>query len=156
MELANWKNPFRESYIWIKSELLDIKGMYDALMGRENLIKQQASCDSKKRADILELDKLNAGKQTLKTFFKSSSKKDQDKVNLQNMIDYATKDIEEYKKLINFLTIYLGEVAIPKFKDEKKVDYLKALNLFCIREISNSHSSATLWHSLLEMTTSTS
>ena len=30
-----WKNPFREAYIWLKGELLDLKGLNEALLGRE-------------------------------------------------------------------------------------------------------------------------
>lgn len=65
----------------------------------------------------------------------------------------ATKDVDDYKKLINFLTIYHGEVAVPKFKMFKARQYLRNLHIFCVREISNSHLSATLWHSLLEIST---
>ncbi len=60
------------------------------------------------------------------------------------------KEIEEFKILINFLTIYLGEVAIPKFKKEKSFIYLNALRKFCMKEISNSHISAKFWHAFLE------
>lgn len=41
-----WKNPFREAYIWFKGELLDIKGMNDAVLGRENVIKQMSNVES--------------------------------------------------------------------------------------------------------------
>lgn len=53
--------------------------------------------------------------------------------------------------MIRFLTIYHGEQAIPKFKDAKAKMYLKTLNLFCVKEISNAHLQATFFHSLLEM-----
>lgn len=66
----------------------------------------------------------------------------------------SNKDIDDYKKLIHFLTIYHGQVAIPKFKKAKGRQYLKMLNIFCVKEISNSHLSATMWHSLLEISTS--
>lgn len=29
------KNPYRDAYYWLKGELLDIKGMNEALQGRE-------------------------------------------------------------------------------------------------------------------------
>lgn len=37
MELTykGWSNPYKEAYYWIKGELLDIKGINDALLGRE-------------------------------------------------------------------------------------------------------------------------
>jgi hypothetical protein len=33
-------NPFRDAYIWIKGEQLDMKGMLDALIGREGIMRQ--------------------------------------------------------------------------------------------------------------------
>lgn len=46
-----WKNPFKDAYYWLKGELLDIKGINDALAGREQVVKQQSACESKKRSD---------------------------------------------------------------------------------------------------------
>lgn len=34
-----WKNPFKDAYIWLKGELLDIKSIADALYGREHVVK---------------------------------------------------------------------------------------------------------------------
>lgn len=34
-----WKNPYRDAYLWLKGELLDIKGLSDALQGREAVVK---------------------------------------------------------------------------------------------------------------------
>lgn len=106
---------------------------------------------SKKRSDQAELDKLNAGKKSVKNFFKSKSSKENTIVNLQANIELANKDLEDYSKLINFLTIYHGQIAIPKFKSGKANQYYRMLNFFAVKEISNSHLSATLWHSLLEV-----
>lgn len=72
-------------------------------------------------------------------------------MNLQAAIEVATKDIEDYKKLINFLTIYHGQVAIQKFKKEKGRQYLRNLYLMSAREISNQHINANLWHQLHEI-----
>lgn len=30
-----FRNPYYDAYLWLKGELLDIQGMYDALLGRE-------------------------------------------------------------------------------------------------------------------------
>mmetsp|Transcript_23538 Transcript_23538/g.23199 ORF Transcript_23538/g.23199 Transcript_23538/m.23199 type:complete len:103 (+) Transcript_23538:1441-1749(+) len=99
------------------------------------------------------MEKLSAGKTTMKSFFKGKASKENDILNLQAAIEVATKDIEDYKKLINFLAVYHGELAVPKFKQIKSRQYLKHLHIFCVREISNSHLSATLWHGLLEIST---
>lgn len=45
------KNPYDEAYIWLKGEFLDIQGMNDCLIGRENVMKAQLATESKKRDD---------------------------------------------------------------------------------------------------------
>ena len=61
------------------------------------------------------------------------------------------EEIEDYIKLINFLTVYQGDKALEKFKQLKVQQYFKMLNHFSLREISNAHTSATLYHSILEL-----
>lgn len=77
-----WKNPFKDAYYWLKGELLDLKGLNEALLGRELVVKMQSNTDSKKRSDQVELEKLSQGKTTFKSIFKSKSSKDQDILNL--------------------------------------------------------------------------
>ncbi len=85
--MKSLKNPFKEAYYWFKGELLDLKGLQDALIGRENVIRQQSSTESKKRSDQVELEKLSQGKTTLKSIFKSKSSKESDITNLGNSIE---------------------------------------------------------------------
>lgn len=59
--------------------------------------------------------------------------------------------MQEFKKLINWLTIYHGRDAIPKFKKDKGKQYLKLMSNFTVKEISNSHLTATLFHDLLDL-----
>ena len=33
------RNPYKETYYWLKGELLDLKGLKSALEGRENVVK---------------------------------------------------------------------------------------------------------------------
>ncbi len=79
----------------------------------------QSAAESKKRSEQAELEKLSQGKKTLKSIFQSKSSKENGILNLQASIEVTNKDIEDYKKLVNFLTIYHGQVAIQKFKKEK-------------------------------------
>lgn len=57
--LKNLKNPYRDAYYWLKGELLDIKGMNEALMGREQVVKMLSNTESKKRSDQTELEKMS-------------------------------------------------------------------------------------------------
>ena len=123
----NIRNPFRDAYYWLKGELLDLKGLNEALSGRETVVKQQSATESKKRSDQQELEKLSQGKTTLKSLFKSKSSKETEILSLQATIEMCNKDIEDYKKLVSFLTVYHGEVAIQKFKKEKGKQYLRLL-----------------------------
>ena len=145
------KNPYRDAYIWMKGEYLDVQGMYDCLQGREGVMKAQLQTEEKKKSDQKELDKLSQGKTTFKSILKSKSQKESNILTLQASIEIADQEIQDFKKLINFLTIYHGQVAIPKFKVAKSKMYLKMLNNFCVKEISNAHLTATLFHSLLEL-----
>lgn len=151
LQSKTFRNPYKEAHIWLKGELLDLKGLNEALTGRENVVKMQSATESSKRNDGQELDKLSQGKATLKSFFKSKSSKESSILSLQSSIESATKDIEDYKNLVSFLTVYHGEVAIQKFKREKGKQYLRVLNQLASKEISNSHLSATLWHEVLGM-----
>jgi hypothetical protein len=47
----NWKNSYKDIYIWLKGELLDIKALADALAGREHVCKLQMACESQRRTD---------------------------------------------------------------------------------------------------------
>jgi hypothetical protein len=49
------------------------------------------------------------------------------------------------------LTIYHGEVAIQKFKQEKSKGYLRVLLQMSSKEIQNSHLQATLWNEIAGM-----
>ena len=60
----------------------------------------------------MEMDKLQMGKTTLKSIFKSKSSKETEIINLTMGIEGAKKDVEDYRNLVNFLSIYHGQVAI--------------------------------------------
>lgn len=124
--------------------------MYDALLGREQVMKSQLSTEQKKRDDQKEMEKVSSGKTTFKSLLKSKSKKEESVLNLKSAIEVADNEIADYKKLTNFLSIYHGQVAIPKFKITKSKIYIKSLNNFCVKEISNAHVTATLYHGLLK------
>ena len=83
------KNSYKDAYLWIKGEFLDIQGMYDCLQGREGVMKAQLNTEQKKRDDSRELSKLQDGKTTLKSFFKSKTQKESKCLNLQAAIEIA-------------------------------------------------------------------
>lgn len=144
-------NPYVEAYVWFKNELYTAESMLDALNGVAAVQKACINCEKKKQSDQTELDKLQQGKTTFKSLLKSSSAKQESIAKLCDNIERANLDIQEYKALNNFLTIYHGQVSIDKFKREKHSMYMRALNVFSIREVQNSHKHAVFFHGFLDL-----
>lgn len=144
-------NPYSDAYIWLKGEQLDMKGMLDGLIGRENVMRQQIAAEQKRRDNQLELDKLEMGKTSFKNFFKSKDSKDNSKITLKAQIEAAAHSIEDYRKLTNFITILHGLVVIDKFKKTKVTQYKRMLRAFSVREITNCHITANLCHGILQL-----
>lgn len=145
-------NPYVEAYVWFKNELYSMESMLDALNGREAVQKACIACEKKKISDQKELESLQQGKKTFKSLLKSSSAKQDSITKLTDSIERADLDIQEYKHLINFLTIYHGQLCINKFKAEKARQYMRAVNVYAIREVQNSHKHAVFFHSFLDLT----
>lgn len=58
--------------------------MIECLAGREQIMKFQIQAEEKKRSDAKELEKLSAGKTTMKSLFASKAKKEGNIINLQS------------------------------------------------------------------------
>jgi hypothetical protein len=48
-----------------------------------------------------------------------------------NQIAELERDVNNYEIIRNYLIIYLAEVAIPAFKENKFTNYLMAMEGFC-------------------------
>jgi len=149
--VQNFKNPFLEAAIWIKGEMLDIAGMLNAMKGRDIVMKRQLTTEGKKRDDQEELEKLSLGKTTLKSFFKSKAGKEQDQIRLQAQIEAANVEIEEYRKLNNFITVYQGHYAIDKFKKDKIAQYTRMLQQMAVKSVHNANLFSQLSNQILEL-----
>ena len=72
-------------------------------------------------------------------------------MNLQTKIEIANVQIEDYRRLVNFITIYHGQLAIEKFKKQKMQQYKKMLQNMATRSINNAYLSATLNSGILKI-----
>lgn len=144
--LTRYKNPFTSVHIWIKGEVLDLKSMLDAMSGREQIMIKSIQCEKKRKENNAELEKMQLGKTTMKSLFRSKTTVEKKMLNLQADIETAGNDLEDYRKLINFITLFHGTVMIDKFKRLKIEQYEKVLNQTSMRSIGNAHLSATLFH----------
>jgi hypothetical protein len=78
----------------------------------------------------IEIQKLNEGKKTLKTLFKSQSGKQTKLTELHTFVTRGEVIVETYKNVIDCLTIYMAMKEIPNFKIWKISNYYKCLNTF--------------------------
>lgn len=143
-------NPFNDYYNWIIGEINDIEALQEAIKGRDHILNTKKKIESKKNSDTEELNKLNAGKKTLKTLFKSSSGKQAKITVLSSNISLAEKDMEEYDKLLKMVEVHLGENVIPAFKEVQMKAYYKMCQQIACNEIEDSSKTAKFWASFLE------
>lgn len=80
------ENPYRKFKHWIKEEIIDFHALVEAISQRESIEGSKSKAESKRKDAQATLDKLNAGKKTLKTFFKSASAKANEITNLTQKI----------------------------------------------------------------------
>jgi len=107
--------------------------------------------ETKKRDNEAELAKLDQGKTSMKNFFKSKSSKETSKLTIKATIDTQTQQIDDYRKLVQFITILHGQNAIDRFKRDKVEQYKRMIRGFSIREITNMHLTANLCHHILQL-----
>lgn len=93
--------------------------MLDAFNTYEDCQRAIIRCQERKSERQTELDKMTLGKTTLKSFFKSKNTIEKDIVRYQAEIESIDRDTEDYKKLVNFISINLAESQILKFKTIK-------------------------------------
>ena len=83
-------------------------GMLDCLTGREVVMGRQLALEKKIVGDMQAMENNKAGKTTITNFWKSAASKANKAAELEGTIDNQKKDVEDYKKLLNFLTVYHG------------------------------------------------
>lgn len=143
-------NPFADFHNWVLGEMTDIESLQEAIKGRDNILSIKNKIISKKNTDSSELEKLNQGKKTIKSIFKSSSGKQAKITVLSSNISQAEKDIEEYDKLVKMVEVHLGETIIPTFKETQMKAYYTVCQALACAEIEDSNKTAKFWANFLE------
>ena len=92
-----------------------------------------------------EVDELNAGKFKVKGMFKSGNEKKE--LASRKGLSRAEKqrDLESYDALITFLTVYMGTLAIPAFKQQRVDAYLRAMINMSSQEVGNASHALEYW-----------
>lgn len=142
-------NPYIRFKYWVKEEIIDLHALLEAIGHKNSLESRKSKLENKIKASNAELEKLNSGKTTFKTLFKSQSGKASSITNLTTFVAQAEKDVEIYEKLIKVVTVYLHERVIPEFKERKVKGYVASLKDFSDSESKNSNELYQCWSSVL-------
>jgi len=143
-------NPFIRFKYWVKEEIIDLHSLLQAIGQKNSLESKKHKLQAKIKTANSELEKLNSGKKTFKTLFKSQSGKASTITNLTTFIAQAEKDIEVYDKLVKVVTVHLYERVIPTFKSTKVKGYVSSLKEFSDSESKNSNELYRCWSSVLQ------
>lgn len=103
-----FKNPYNDAYIWMKGEHMDAQAMLESLHGVDVTIGAQTETAKRQANNEKELGSLSAGKKTLKSLLKSKNQKEAKVVDLQSTVEIQKKDLDDFKKLIDYMRIYHG------------------------------------------------
>uniref|UniRef100_A0A7S3JE66 Uncharacterized protein n=1 Tax=Euplotes harpa TaxID=151035 RepID=A0A7S3JE66_9SPIT len=143
-------NPFVKFKFWVREELVDLHSLLEAIGHKNSLESRKLKLENKIKSANNDLEKLNTGKKTIKTIFKSQSGKQSMITNLTTFIAQAEKDVETYGKIIKVVTMYLHQHVIPAFKEKKVKGYIKILKEFSDSESKNSSELYKCWSSVLD------
>jgi hypothetical protein len=145
------KNPFKHMRNWVKSELMELSALIEAISRKEGVEAARNKANAKIRDRKDTIDKMNNGKFTFKGLFKNNSEKATSVQTMLQQISELERDVKNYEIIRNYLIIYLAEVAIPAFKDQKFSNYLAAMFNFCSQEVENAKHSSSCWSDFLDV-----
>ena len=144
--IESLRNPFTDLYHWVKGEMYDLEAFTHALNER-NYVKAAIETLKKKiisaKADI---ENVKEGKKSIGTLFKNAD----DVGKMQNRLEGYERDLEAQEKLLDVLSLYLGQTILPQFKEEKLRLYSRIIQQFHVVEIGNGHQLASFWSKVLK------
>jgi len=144
-------NPFKVMKLWLKWEVLDIAAMLEAVESKSELDSKRFSIMQRKTNKNKELEKLKAGKGTLKTLFKSKDGIVNSITNLTREIAGIEREIECYDVYLKTLTLQINHAAIPYFKKDKVSLYNDLVNTYSQQNINNSQLISQCFAKIMEL-----
>lgn len=133
--IENLRNPFTDLYHWVKGEMYDLNAFSAALNERKAVETNVTNLKKKIVGATADIESVTAGKKTMGTLFKNSN----DVGQMQNRLEGYERDLIAQEKLLDVLSLYLGQTILPQFKNEKLKLYSRIIQQFHVVEIGNSH-----------------
>ena len=91
------------------------------------------------------VNKLNAGKFTFRSLFKSDSEKKADAMAKETERAMLMMDLNLYDDLKKYLTIYLATIAIPNYEEQRNLAYIRAMGRMSDVEVRNMENTHNFW-----------
>ena len=111
----NLWNPFDWIFYWCKGEIYDLKALMAAVEQRAGLEQRLRRTTTKKMEATEDLGRVQEGKASIRTVFKSKD----DTSSMKVQIESSEREIENLEVLSDIVTIHLGKDVIPTFKKNK-------------------------------------
>ena len=128
---------------------MNLEALISAIGEKEACTHRKHHAIKKLAQDRELLTKLNQGKFSIKTVLKNKDQKAQKQMNLISDIEQREKDIDNWDKLKKIMTIYLAEIAIPKFRRDKRNMYIFTMQDFLKGDFINAQAQISCWGEIL-------
>lgn len=143
------KNEFESLSEMIKVETKEIQAFIEAINMRDMYENLKNKASQRQKDLQIELQKVMAGKTTIKSLFTGKTKEEQI-ATLQQQIDSANKDIENLSLICDIVTVILGYIEIDRFKKEKEAHYYLVVKQIAKFEFELAKQQQEFWSYILE------
>ena len=128
--------------------MMDLEAMIETIEAKNDMEKKKSATLTKMSTNQKEFHKLQKGSSFMSSFhFKSS------KINrittLNDKIEVEEKEIDCAEVLSKIIFLYLQEVAIPFFRQDKLGVYNGAINLYAQKQINNCNKIAEFYEKVI-------
>lgn len=130
--------PVRTLKLWVKYEQLDIQAILEAIEIRHQLQQKRSSHVQKNLDFQAELEKLNQGKNSLKTLFSTKDGKVSRITELTRKIADGQKEVECLDAYLRLVILQISQAMIPYFKKDKALLYNDLLNTLARQNLANA------------------
>jgi len=126
--------------LWLKWEQLDIVAINEAVEIRGQIEIMRGNLQKKRESYQKELEQLNQGKSSLKSFFSTKEGKVNRITVLTHKIENGEKEIMCLEAYLRIVVLQINQAAIPYFKRDKVAIYNDLLNVYSQQHIYNAQS----------------
>ncbi len=133
--------------------MMDIQAINDAVEMRSQIEQLKLSKIKKRENHQKELEQLNQGKSSLKTFFSSKEGKVNRITELTHKISNGEKEIDALDLFLKIIVLQINQAAIPYFKRDKVAIYNDLLNVYSQQHINNAQSTTDVYNLIIKSNT---